>query len=74
MRIQNVIKDDLDLLNIPPALIEVLQIHSLNRDRLMTMTADDLSTYLNIDIEAAKLIINSVTNPRSMYHDMRELI
>ncbi|CAN5428150.1 hypothetical protein BH18THE1_BH18THE1_09370 [soil metagenome] len=38
------------------------------------MTVDDLAVILNIDVEAAKLIINSVTNYSSlMLHDMREL-
>jgi hypothetical protein len=38
------------------------------------MIIDHLSLNLNIDIEAAKLILNTVTNHSSvMHHDMREL-
>jgi hypothetical protein len=38
------------------------------------MSVDDLAFVLNIDIEAAKIIINSVTNYSNlMVQDMREL-
>jgi hypothetical protein len=38
------------------------------------MSIDDLAIILSIDIEAAKIIINSVTNYSNlMFRDMREL-
>jgi hypothetical protein len=38
------------------------------------MSVDDLAFVLNIDIDAAKIIINSVTNySHLMVQDMREL-
>lgn len=70
----NQITDELNSLDIPQALIDLLKENSFNRERLLRMSTDDLAMVLNIDIEAAKLIINSVTNYSSlMFHDMREL-
>ena len=70
----NRLGDNPDSLNIPAALEELLIANSLDRERLLKMNIDDLALMLNIDIEAAKIILNSVTNYSSlMVHDMREL-
>jgi len=70
----NLLKDQLSLLNIPVALIDLIKENYLDRDAIAKMTIDDLSLALNIDIEAAKLILNAVTNYSGvMHHDMREL-
>jgi len=70
----NRLGDNLNSLNIPAALEELLIANSLDRERLLKMNIDDLALMLNIDIEAAKIILNSVTNYSSlMVHDMREL-
>jgi hypothetical protein len=70
----NVVTDELDSLDIPQGLIDLLVENSLDRERLLRMSIDDLAFVLNIDIEAAKIIINSVTNSSNfMFHDMREL-
>lgn len=70
----NVVTDDLNSLDMPQGLIDLLVENSLNRERLLRMSIDDLAFVLNIDIEAAKIIINSVTNYSDfMLHDMREL-
>ena len=69
----SVVTDDLSL-DMPQGLIELLIENSLDRERLLKMSIDDLAFVLNIDIEAAKIIINSVANySNSMFHDMREL-
>jgi len=61
-------------LNIPVALIDLIKQNYLDRDAIAKMTIDDLSLALNIDIEAAKLILNAVTNYSGVMHrDMREL-
>jgi len=74
MLVNNVVTDDLNSLDMPQGLIDLLVEKSLNRERLLRMTIDDLAFVLNIDIEAAKIIINSVTNYSDfMLHDMREL-
>jgi hypothetical protein len=74
MLVNNVVTDDLNSLDMPQGLIDLLVENSLDRERLLTMTIDDLAFVLNIDIEAAKIIINSVTNYSNfMLHDMREL-
>jgi len=72
--VNNVVTDDLNSLDMPQGLIDLLVENSLNRERLLRMSIDDLAFVLNIDIEAAKIIINSVTNYSDfMLHDMREL-
>jgi hypothetical protein len=74
MLVNNVVTDDLSSLDIPQGLIDLLAKNSLDRERLLRMSIDDLAFVLNIDIEAAKIIINSVTNYANfMLHDMREL-
>lgn len=74
MLANKVVTDELDSLDIPQGLIDLLVENSLNRERLLRMSIDDLAFVLNIDIEAAKIIINSVTNYSNfMFHDMREL-
>ena len=65
---------NLNSLNIPPALRELLIANSFDRERLLKMTLDDLAVILNIDIEAVKIILNSVTNYSGlMVHNMTEL-
>lgn len=69
-----VAEHDLNLLVIPQGLIDLLVQNSLNREQLKSMTIDDLSLLLNVDIEAAKIILNAVANSSNyMIHDMREL-
>jgi hypothetical protein len=66
--------DDNLSLSIPPALRELLIANSFDRERLLKMNMDDLAVILKIDIEAAKIILNSVTNYSGlMVHNMREL-
>lgn len=65
---------DLNSLVIPQGLIDLLIENSLSRERLSTMTIDDLALLLSIDTEAAKLILNALTKSANyMIHDMREL-
>jgi len=74
MLVNNVVTDDLNSLDMPQGLIDLLVENSLDRERLLRMSIDDLAFILNIDIEAAKIIIKSVTNYSNfMLHDMREL-
>jgi hypothetical protein len=74
MLVPNIVTDELNSLDIPSRLIDLLIDNSLNRERLLKMTVDDLAFILGIDIEAAKIIINSVTNYSNlMVQDMREL-
>lgn len=74
MLVNSVVTDDLNSLDIPQGLIDLLIENSLDRERLLKMSIDDLAFILNIDIEAAKIIINSVGNYSNfMFHDMREL-
>jgi len=74
MLVNSVVTDDLNSIDIPQGLIELLIENSLDRERLLKMSIDELAFILNIDIEAAKIIINSVTNYSDfMLHDMREL-
>ena len=74
MLANKVVTDELDSLDIPQGLVDLLVENSLNRERLLRMSIDDLAFILNIDIEAAKIIINAVTNYSNfMFHDMREL-
>lgn len=74
MKQSALMKDNLNSLVIPQGLIDLLIENSLNRERLSTMTIDDLALLLSIDIEAAKLILNALTKSSNyMIHDMREL-
>ena len=58
----------------PQALLDLLIENSFDRERLLKMSIDDLAIILSIDIEAAKIIINSVTNYSNLkFHDMRDL-
>ena len=64
----------LSSLDMPQALLDLLIENSFDRERLLKMSIDELAIILSIDIEAAKIIINSVTNYSNlMFHDMREL-
>ena len=75
MLVNSVVTDDLNSIDIPQGLIELLIENSLDRERLLKMSIDELAFVLNIDIEAAKIIINSVANYSNfMFHDMRELM
>lgn len=68
------ITDELNSLELPPALIELLVENSFDKERLSRMSIDDLAVILNIDIETAKIIINSVSNySNMMFHNLREL-
>jgi len=70
----NQVTDELNSLDMPQALLDLLIENSFDRERLLKMSIDDLAIILSIDIEAAKIIINSVTNYSNlMFHDMREL-
>jgi hypothetical protein len=70
----NKVTDELSSLDMPQALLDLLIENSFDRERLLKMSIDDLAIILSIDIEAAKIIINSVTNYSNlMFHDMREL-
>lgn len=74
MLLNSVVTDDLNSLDMPQGLIDLLIENSLDRERLLKMSIDELAFILNIDIEAAKIIINSVSNYSNfMFHDMREL-
>ena len=65
---------DLNSLVIPQGLIDLLVENSLNREQLSSMAIDDLTLLLNIDMEAAKIILNAVTNSSNyMTHNMTEL-
>jgi hypothetical protein len=50
------ITDDLNSLEIREGLIDLLLENSLNRERLLSMSVDDLACVLGIDIESAKII------------------
>ncbi len=70
----NQVTDELSSLDMPQALLDLLIENSFDRERLLKMSIDDLAIILSIDIEAAKIIINSVTNYSNlMFQDMREL-
>ncbi|HEX6377754.1 MAG TPA: hypothetical protein VFZ60_01580 [Nitrososphaeraceae archaeon] len=74
MKQSALMKDNLNSLVIPRGLIDLLIENSLSRERLSTMTIDDLTLLLSIDAEAAKLILNALTKSSNyMIHDMREL-
>ena len=66
--------NELNSLELPQALIDLLIENSFDRERLSKMNIDDLAVILSIDIETAKIIINSVSNYSNMkFHNMREL-
>lgn len=68
------ITDELNSLELPQALIDLLIENSFDRERLSKMNVDDLAVILSIDIETSKIIINSVSNySNMMFHNMREL-
>jgi hypothetical protein len=70
----NQVTDELSSLDMPQALVDLLIENSFDRERLLKMSIDDLAIILSIDIEAARIIINSVTNYSNlMLHNMREL-
>jgi len=70
----NQVTDELNSLDMPQALLDLLIENSFDRERLLKMSIDELAIILSIDIEAAKIIINSVTNYSNlMFHDMRKL-
>ena len=74
MLVNSVVTDDLNSLDTPQGLIELLIKNSLDRERSLKISIDELAFILNIEIEAAKIIINSVANYSNfMFHDMREL-
>ena len=74
MKQSALMNDNLNSLVIPRGLIDLLIENSLSRERLSTMTIDDLTLLLSIDAEAAKLILNALTKSSNyMIHDMREL-
>lgn len=74
MKQSALMKENLNSLVIPRGLIDLLIENSLSRERLSTMTIDDLTLLLSIDAEAAKLILNALTKSSNyMIHDMREL-
>ena len=74
MKQSALMKDNLNSLVIPQGLIDLLTENSLSRERLSTMTIDDLALLLSIDAEAAKLILNALTKSSNyMIHDMRDL-
>ena len=58
----NQVTDELNSLDMPQALLDLLIENSFDRERLLKMSIDELAIILSIDIEAAKIIINSVTN------------
>ena len=68
------ITDELYSLELPQALIDLLVENSFDKERISRMNIDDLAIILSIDIETAKIIINSVSNySNMMFHNMREL-
>ncbi len=74
MKQSALMKENLNSLVIPRGLIDLLIENSLSRERLSTMTIDDLTLLLSMDAEAAKLILNALTKSSDyMIHDMREL-
>ena len=70
----NNITDELNSLELPQALIDLLVENSFDKERISRMNIDDLAVILSIDIETAKIIVNSVSNYSNlMFHNMREL-
>jgi hypothetical protein len=70
----NQVTDELNSLDMPQALLDLLIENSFDRERLLKMSIDELAIILSIDIEAAKIIINSVTNYSNlMFHDEESL-
>lgn len=70
----NKITHELNSLELPQALIDLLVENSFDKERISRMNIDDLAVILSIDIETAKIIVNSVSNYSNlMFHNMREL-
>ena len=70
----NKITDELNSLELPQALIDLLVENSFDKERISRMNIDDLAVILSIDIETAKIIVNSVSNYSNlMFHNMREI-
>jgi hypothetical protein len=70
----NKITDELNSLELPQALIDLLVENSFNKERISRMNIDDLAVILSIDIETAKIIVNFVSNYSNlMFHNMKEL-
>jgi len=66
--------NELNSLELPQALIDLLVGNSFNKERISRMNIDDLAVILSIDIETAKIIVNFVLNYFNlMFHNMREL-
>jgi hypothetical protein len=67
--------DDLKSLDIAEGLIDLLLENSLNRERLLRMSVDDLACVLGVDIEATKIIQSSARKKTSntMIQEMTEL-
>ena len=70
----NKITDELNSLELPQALIDLLVENSFDKERISRMNIDDLAVILSIDLETAKIIVNSVSNYSNlMFHNMREI-
>lgn len=69
------VTDDLKSLDIPEGLIDLVLENSLNRERLLRISVDDLACILGIDIESAKIIQNSarINSSNWMIQEMTEL-
>jgi hypothetical protein len=52
--------ENIKSLNIPDVLIDLLLKHSLNRERTLEMSSDELASVLGVDIDCAKLIQSSL--------------
>ena len=66
--------NELNSLELPQALIDLLVGNSFNKERISRMNIDDLAVILSIDIETAKIIVNFVSNYSNlMFHNMKEL-
>ena len=50
----NQVTDELNSLDMPQALLDLLIENSFDRERLLKMSIDELAIILSIDIEAAK--------------------
>jgi hypothetical protein len=74
MLVNSVVTDDLNSLDMPQGLIELLIKNSVDRERTLKISIDEMAFILNIEIEAAKIIINSVANySKFMFHDIENL-
>jgi hypothetical protein len=52
--------ENIKSLYIPDVLIDLLLKHSLNRERTLEMSSDELASVLGVDIDCAKLIQSSL--------------